>query len=101
MACSINAVKDNGATLALLNGLGKKMFLAGTRPEGGLLNLMNSAGNPVFIAGFAEGSRGGAVSVKNGRGLQVFTAGAGEADGGTVTVWDADGRKPRSLTPAH
>jgi hypothetical protein len=38
--------------------------------------------------------------VKNGRGIPVFSAGAGEKEDGLVTVWDADGHKPRTITPA-
>ena len=85
--------------LTLSNAAGKRMFMAGTRPQGGLLNLMNAGGVPVFIAGYAESNRGGAMSIKNGRGIPVVSAGSTDSESGIVTVWDADGRKPRTLVP--
>lgn len=96
--CSLISVKDLGGSIAV-SSAGKRMFAVTSRPQGGLLNVMNSAGIPVVIAGYAEDGRGGAVSVKNGRGVQVLTAATNETEGGTVTVFDADGRKPRSLKP--
>jgi hypothetical protein len=97
--CSLIAVKDLGGSIALNSSTGKRTFAAASRPQGGLLNVMNSAGIPVVIIGYAEDNRGGAVSIKNGRGVQVLTAGTGENESGTLSVFDADGRKPRTLKP--
>jgi hypothetical protein len=94
---TVNALKGNGAAMALLNASGQNLFLAGTRPEGGLLNVLNSRGVPVVIAGFSPDRRGGAVSVNNGRGLQVFHAGVTEDEDGIVRVWDAQQKHERKL----
>jgi hypothetical protein len=99
VAASLAAVKDSGGSLSMNNESGKRMFAVGVMPQGGLINVMNASGIPVFIAGYAEAGRGGAVSVKNGRGVQVFSANTDDKENGTVTVWDADGRKPRSMMP--
>lgn len=96
---TVQSQKDIGATLSLLNASGKKTFAVGSTAQGPVLNLMNRAGNPVLIAGFAEDGRGGAMSMKNGRGITIFSAGTGENEKGSVSVWDADGKKMRSLTP--
>ena len=78
---------------------GKKTFAVGATPQGPLLNLMNRSGNPVLIAGFADDGRGGAMSMKNGRGITIFSAGTADNEKGSVSVWDADGKKVRSLSP--
>jgi hypothetical protein len=64
-----------------------------------LLNLCNSAGNPVVIAGYAEDGRGGALSIKNGRGIQIFSAVTGDSEQGILTLWDANGKKSKTVKP--
>ncbi len=98
---SVDAIADTGAILALRNSGGKRAFMVGTRPEGGLMNIFNQYEVPVFVAGYGEGSLGGAMSIKNGRGMQVFHAAADVLENGELTLFDAEGRRPRTLRPAQ
>jgi hypothetical protein len=99
VVASVSSIKDKGAGMTLSNSAGKRAFMVGALPQGGLLNIMNTAGNKILIAGSDESGRGGAFSIKNGRGVQVLNAGTGENENGIVTVWDADGRKFRTIAP--
>ncbi|UCD76248.1 MAG: hypothetical protein JSV91_04855, partial [Phycisphaerales bacterium] len=71
----------------------------GALNEGGLINIMNRVGVPVFIAGYGPDTRSGAMSIKNGRGVQILQAGAEEDESGIVRVYDAEGKRPRTLKP--
>ncbi len=96
---SVDAIKDAGAVMAMMDSSGTKLFLVGTSPAGGLLNLMNPQGNAVVVAGASPDTAGGALTLRNRRGKQIIEAGVAENDDGLVSVWDADGQVRKTLSP--
>ena len=60
---------------------------------------MNAQGNAVVVAGASPDSAGGAITLRNRRGKQIIEAGVAENDDGLISVWDADGRVRKTVSP--
>jgi len=97
---SVDGQKDLGCVMALSNNIGSRLFMLGTRANGGLMNVMNDRGDVMGMFGVAENGAG-AMTLRNSSGMEVVHAGTDESRDGIITVRDAANAMMRVMRPGR